>query len=45
MQKIKIFVVGSGKLANAIVTANLSFQSCEILKWETQYQKKKKKLH
>ena len=38
MQKIKIFVVGSGKLANAIVTANLSFQSCEILKWETQYQ-------
>jgi 4-hydroxy-tetrahydrodipicolinate reductase len=35
---MKIFIVGSGKLANAILTSNLSFQSCEILKWETQYQ-------
>lgn len=36
--KMKIFVVGSGKLANAILTSNLSFQSCEITKWETTYQ-------
>ncbi len=35
---MKIFVVGSGKLANAILTSNLSFQSCEIKKWETTYQ-------
>jgi len=38
MQRMKIFVVGSGKLANALLTSDLSFQSCEILKWETQYQ-------
>lgn len=38
MEKMKIFVVGSGKLANAILTSNLSFQSAEILSWETQYQ-------
>lgn len=38
MGRMKIFVVGSGKLAQAIVNSNLSFQSCEILKWETQYQ-------
>lgn len=38
MERMKIFVVGSGKLANAILTSNLSFQSCEILKWKTQYQ-------
>lgn len=35
---MKIFVVGSGKLANALLTSDLSFQSCEILKWESQYQ-------
>ena len=35
---MKIFVVGSGKLANAILTSNLSFQSSEIVKWETRYQ-------
>ncbi len=35
---MKIFVVGSGKLANAILTSNLSIQSCEILKWESKYQ-------
>ncbi|MDP4207822.1 MAG: dihydrodipicolinate reductase C-terminal domain-containing protein [Bacteroidota bacterium] len=35
---MKIFIVGSGKLANAILTSNLSLQSCEILKWESQYQ-------
>ncbi len=33
---MRIYIVGSGKLANAILTSNLSFQSCEILKWETQ---------
>jgi 4-hydroxy-tetrahydrodipicolinate reductase len=38
MEKIKIFVVGSGKLANAILSSGLSFQSCEILKWDTRYQ-------
>ena len=35
---MKIYVVGSGKLASALLTSNLSFQSCEILKWETQCQ-------
>jgi 4-hydroxy-tetrahydrodipicolinate reductase len=31
---MKIFVVGSGKLANAILSANLSFTGCELVKWE-----------
>jgi 4-hydroxy-tetrahydrodipicolinate reductase len=35
---MKIFVVGSGKLANAILTAGLSIPSCQILRWEPQYQ-------
>jgi len=35
---MKIFVVGSGKLATAILTSDLSFQNCEILKWETHFQ-------
>ena len=35
---MKILVVGSGKLANAILTSDLSFQSCEMLKWESQHQ-------
>jgi 4-hydroxy-tetrahydrodipicolinate reductase len=38
MEKIKILVVGSGKLANAILSSGLSFQSCKILKWDTRYQ-------
>ena len=38
MEKIKIFVAGSGKLANAILSSGLSFQSCEILKWDKRYQ-------
>ncbi|MBV5282441.1 MAG: hypothetical protein JZU53_08400 [Paludibacter sp.] len=38
MEKIKIFVAGSGKLANAILSSGLSFQSCEIRKWDTYYQ-------
>lgn len=35
---MKIFVAGSGKLANAILNANLQFDSCEILKWESRFQ-------
>ena len=38
MERMKIFVVGSGKLANAILSSNVSFQSSEILKWDKQYQ-------
>jgi 4-hydroxy-tetrahydrodipicolinate reductase len=38
VEKIKIFVAGSGKLATAILTSDLSFPSCEIIKWETQFQ-------
>jgi Dihydrodipicolinate reductase len=38
MERMKIFIIGSGKLANAILTSNLSLQSCEILKWESQHQ-------
>ncbi len=32
MERIKIFIVGSGKLANAILTSGLSFESCEIIR-------------
>jgi len=35
---MSIFVVGSGKLANAILTSDLLVQSYEIVKWESQYQ-------
>lgn len=38
MERMKIFVVGSGKLAGALLTSNVSFQSAEIIKWETHYQ-------
>lgn len=38
MERIKIFVVGSGKLATALLSADLLFQSGEILKWESRYQ-------
>jgi 4-hydroxy-tetrahydrodipicolinate reductase len=34
---MKIFIVGSGKLANAILDADLSFQSCEVVKWNSNY--------
>lgn len=34
MERIKIFVVGSGKLATALLSADLLFQSGEMLKWE-----------
>jgi len=33
---MKLFIAGSGKLANAIMSAQ-SFQSCEIVKWESQH--------
>lgn len=32
---MKIFIVGSGKLASAILSAPLSFPSCEVVKWES----------
>ena len=35
MGKMKVFIVGSGKLANALLTADLSIESCEIVKWES----------
>ena len=38
MGKMKIFIVGSGKLANALLTTDLSVESCEIMKWESKYQ-------
>jgi dihydrodipicolinate reductase len=34
---MKIFIVGSGKLANAILSASVSFPSCEMLKWESNF--------
>ncbi|MBV4357191.1 dihydrodipicolinate reductase C-terminal domain-containing protein [Pinibacter aurantiacus] len=34
---MKIFIAGSGKLATAILSAPLSFPSCDVLKWETDY--------
>ena len=33
---MKIFIVGSGKLANALITADLSAESSEIVRWEAQ---------
>ncbi|MBC8004174.1 MAG: dihydrodipicolinate reductase [Verrucomicrobia bacterium] len=34
---MKIFVVGSGKLANALLNSDLSIQDCEVIQWETSY--------
>lgn len=34
MDRMKIFVVGAGKLANAILSAQLSTPACEVLAWE-----------
>jgi dihydrodipicolinate reductase len=34
---MKIFIAGSGKLASAILSASLSFPSCEVQKWETDF--------
>jgi len=33
--KLKIIIVGNGKLANAILSSNLSFPNSEILKWDS----------
>lgn len=38
MQQTKIFIVGSGKLANAILTAQFTIDSCQIIPWESKYQ-------
>jgi len=35
---MKVFVIGSGKLAHAILNMEISFQHDEILKWETHHQ-------
>jgi len=43
MERMRIFVVGSGKLANAILTSDLLVQSYEIVKWESQYQTRNEK--
>lgn len=40
---MKIFVAGSGKLANAILTSGLSIQGCDVTRWETAYQTLKEK--
>jgi 4-hydroxy-tetrahydrodipicolinate reductase len=32
---MKIFVVGGGKLADAILSASLTFPDCEVLRWES----------
>lgn len=37
-KQMNIFIVGSGKLANTILASDLSFVSCNILKWESEYQ-------
>ncbi|MDI3322413.1 dihydrodipicolinate reductase C-terminal domain-containing protein [Pinibacter soli] len=34
---MKIFIAGSGKLASAILSASISFPSCEVQKWETDF--------
>jgi dihydrodipicolinate reductase len=34
---MKIFVVGSGKLANAILSSGISFENCQIVPWEPTY--------
>jgi 4-hydroxy-tetrahydrodipicolinate reductase len=38
MESTKIFIAGSGKLANALLTAELSIESFQIVKWDAQYQ-------
>lgn len=34
---MNVYIVGSGKLAKAILSAEISLDTCEILKWEPQY--------
>jgi dihydrodipicolinate reductase len=38
VNKKKIFIVGSGRLANSILSSKLSFQDCDVIKWENQHQ-------
>jgi len=40
---MKIFIVGSGKLAKAIITSNMLLQSVEILKWESHFKSQSEK--
>jgi 4-hydroxy-tetrahydrodipicolinate reductase len=40
---MKVFIVGSGKLANAILSSRPSFHSVEIIKWEPQFETLKEK--
>ncbi len=40
---MKIYIVGSGKLANALLNAKLTFPSCEVEKWDTKNNKLKEK--
>ncbi len=40
---MKIYIVGSGKLANALLNAHLTFPSCEVEKWDTKNNKLKEK--
>src|SRR5690349_19043832 len=35
---MKVYLAGSGKLANAILSVDLSFPSGKILKWESSYE-------
>ena len=35
---MRVFVVGSGKLANAMLSAKATFQSCELIPWESAFQ-------
>jgi 4-hydroxy-tetrahydrodipicolinate reductase len=37
MNKKKIFIIGSGRLANAILSSNLSFPEYDVIKWENQH--------
>lgn len=43
MKETNIFIVGSGKLAFAILNSNLTLQSAKILKWETTYKNSNEK--
>ncbi|ADQ78932.1 hypothetical protein Palpr_0778 [Paludibacter propionicigenes WB4] len=37
MEKRKIFVVGSGKLASAVLSLSTTYPSGEVLKWDSEY--------
>jgi 4-hydroxy-tetrahydrodipicolinate reductase len=38
LERMKVFIVGSGKLASAILGSDVIFHSWELIKWETHYQ-------